>query len=1025
MKCFRPEFIVMFLAFLFLFVSINHAAEKPASYHNEPKAEKDLRMDWWREARFGMFIHWGLYAIPAGEWKGKTNHAEWIRHTARIPIDEYDKFVSQFNPVKFNADKWVRMAKRAGMKYIVITSKHHDGFCLWDSKQTEYDVMNTPFRRDILKELTEACGRHGVRMCFYHSIMDWHHPDYLPRRGWEKADRPAGGADLKRYVTHMKKQLREIVANYDPGVLWFDGEWEGTWTHGMGIDLYDYVRGLNPDIIINNRVDKGRRGMQGLTRQGDYRGDFGTPEQEIPDQGLPGVDWESCMTMNRHWGWNKNDKNWKSAEDLVRKLIDIASKGGNFLLNIGPKADGTFPAESIERLERIGAWMDVYSGSIYGTQASPFDKPSWGRCTQKKMKDGKTRLYLHVFDWPENRRLTVRGLTNNPVKAFLLDGGKQLSYDDKQENVITISLPARMPDKIASVVVLDIEGPPKVVKINPYEDETEAEHDARMKWWRDAAFGMFIHWGVYAVPAGTYKGKKISGIGEWIMNRGKIPVAEYKKFAKEFNPVKYDPDAWVRLAKEAGMKYIVITSKHHDGFALFDSKVTDWDIVGATPYGKDLLKPLAEACRKHGIKLGFYYSQAQDWNHPGGAAAGGHWDKAQDGDMTEYIKKIAVPQVKEILSNYGDIAVLWWDTPTGMTKERADMLLPLIRLQPGIITNNRLGGGYGGDLSTPEQRIPATGIPGKDWETCMTMNGTWGFKSYDHNWKSTEMLIRNLVDIASKGGNYLLNVGPTSLGEIPQPSIDRLRRIGQWMRRNGDSIYATSASPFSRLSWGRCTRKIKDGRIVLYLHVFEWPGDNALLVPGLMSKVHKASFLAGDQDITISSNEDGVLLGVPEKPLDPIDTVIVLELDGELNVEKVLPRQNADGTMELPAPLADIHDVGGGQAPQVESKYGSPNIGYWLDERDWVEWKFKIDRPGTFDVLAEIATTAENSQFTVTIIDQAIAAKAAGTGDYGKFISQNLGRITVKRTGKVSLEIRPMKNRWDAINLRRITLKPR
>ena len=256
-----------------------------------------------------------------------------------------------------------------------------------------------------------------------------------------------------------------------------------------------------------------------------------------------------------------------------------------------------------------------------------------------------------------------------------------------------------------------------------------------MKWWREARFGMFIHWGVYSVPAGTYKDKKISGIGEWIMNNGKIPVAEYKAYAKEFNPVNYNPDEWVRLAKEAGMKYIVITSKHHDGFALFDSKVTDWDIVDATPYGKDLLKPLAQACKKHGIKLGFYYSQAQDWNHAGGAANGGHWDPAQDGDMNEYIQKIAAPQVREILTNYGDIAVLWWDTPTDMTRQRADMLQPLIELQPGIITNNRLGGGYPGDTETPEQFIPATGFKDRDWETCMTMNNTWGYKSYDNSWK--------------------------------------------------------------------------------------------------------------------------------------------------------------------------------------------------------------------------------------------------------------------------------------------------
>ena len=272
---------------------------------------------------------------------------------------------------------------------------------------------------------------------------------------------------------------------------------------------------------------------------------------------------------------------------------------------------------------------------------------------------------------------------------------------------------------------------------------------------------MFIHWGVYAVPAGIHKGQKINRIGEWIMNRGKIPVAEYQQYAKQFNPVLYDPDAWVRMAKDAGMKYIVITSKHHDGFALFDSKASKWDIADATPYKKDLLKPLADACRKHGIKLGFYYSHAQDWNNPGGSAArkvtsegwanpdsakidaytqanSGHWDPAQTTKtMSQYIDEVAVPQVKELLTNYGDVAVLWWDTPTGMTDEYAEKLNAVLKMQPNIITNDRLKRpNYPGDYKTPEQRIPdLSELDGKDWETCMTMNETWGYKSYADNWK--------------------------------------------------------------------------------------------------------------------------------------------------------------------------------------------------------------------------------------------------------------------------------------------------
>ena len=425
--------------------------------------QRDARMQWWREARFGLFIHWGLYAIPAGEWNGNKDHAEWIRQTAEIPLQEYDKFVSQFNPVKFNAEEWVRLAKEAGMKYIVITSKHHDGFCLFDSKHTGFDVMATPFKRDILKELAEACGKQGLKMCWYHSIMDWHHPDYLPRRPWEK-DRPTEAASLDRFIVYLKNQLQELVTNYgDIGVLWFDGEWEDTWTFEHGNDLYQFVRSLDPKIIVNNRVSKGRAGMEGFTMEGEFAGDFGTPEQQIPATGWPGVDWESCMTMNDHWGYNKNDHHWKSTKTLLQNLADIASKGGNFLLNVGPTAEGIFPSESIDRLHEMGAWMKINGESIYGTKASLFKQLDWGRCTQKSI-DGGTRLYLHVFDWPTDGKLVLSGISNETKRAYLLaDANKTALAVNRNEDALLILVPVNAPDDNNSVVVLEIAGDPKVI----------------------------------------------------------------------------------------------------------------------------------------------------------------------------------------------------------------------------------------------------------------------------------------------------------------------------------------------------------------------------------------------------------------------------------------------------------------------------------------------------------------------------------------------------------------------------------
>ncbi len=443
----------------------------------ETPAARDARMKWWRDTRFGMFIHWGLYAVPAGVWKDKNDHGEWIMNTGHIPVEEYEKFLGKFNPVKFNAETIVKAAKDAGMGYIVITSKHHDGFALFDSKVSEYDVMATPFKRDIMKELADAAAKGGVKMCWYHSIMDWHHPDYTPRRDWET--RPTTGADFDRYVAYMKGQLKELLTNYGPiGVLWFDGQWEGTWNNVRGRDLEQYVRGLQPNIIINSRVGK-EGGEWGFRDRATALGDYGTPEQEIPPHIIRDMDWETCMTMNEHWGYCAADHQFKSTEDLVRKLADIASKGGNFLLNIGPTAEGEIPPESVQRLAEIGKWMKVNGEAIHGTQASPFDVlQAWGRVTQKDAGGGKTRLYLHVFEWPKNGELLLGGILNEPVGAHLLaDASKKLEAS-RRDDAIVIKLPAGGPDKMDSVIALEIKDKPDVTTPPAIGAETDVFVDA-------------------------------------------------------------------------------------------------------------------------------------------------------------------------------------------------------------------------------------------------------------------------------------------------------------------------------------------------------------------------------------------------------------------------------------------------------------------------------------------------------------------------------------------------------------------
>ena len=399
-----------------------------------------------------------------------------------------------------------------------------------------------------------------------------------------------------------------------------------------------------------------------------------------------------------------------------------------------------------------------------------------------------------------------------------------------------------------------------------------------MAWWREAKFGMFIHWGLYSVPAGYWHGQYSSGNGEWILHDKRIPIADYKALAAQFDPEKFNADAWVAVAKAAGMKYIVITAKHHEGFAMFKSE-DPFNIVDATPFKRDPLKELATACQKAGIKLGFYYSQNQDWTAPGGVAYGGHWDKAaQDGDFDSYLHSKVIPQLKELLANYQPSpAVIWFDTPKGMTPERAAEILPLLRQHPELIWNNRLGGGEKGDTETPEQKIPANGFPGEDWETCMTINGTWGYKKGDGNFKSASGLLHNLVDIASKGGNYLLNVGPTSEGEIPQPEIDRLKMMGDWLKVNGEAIYGTQAGPFTTApSWGRITRKGDK----LYCVVFEWPTNGRLLLP-MTNAIGKAYLLTSPEaKLATRQGEFGTEIDLPASVPDKVASIVVVEING-------------------------------------------------------------------------------------------------------------------------------------------------
>ncbi len=423
-------------------------ASEARDYLNESREAFDARMEWWRDARFGMFIHWGPYAVPAGEYGGETvgGIGEWIMNSAQIPIPEYESFAARFDPVQFDAEEWVRIANDAGMKYIIITSKHHDGFAIWDSEVSEYDIVDaSPFGRDILRELKDAADEAGIRLGFYHSIMDWHHPDaqgpHYPTYNTGEKSNPNFGSYVEAYLT---PQVTELVEKYDPAVLWFDGEWIPEWTHEMGVEMYNHVRSLEPDILINNRVDKGRQGMQGMTRTDQrYAGDFGTPEQEILE-GTSTLDWESCMTMNDTWGYKSSDDNWKSAETLIHNLVDIAAKGGNYLLNVGPTAEGLIPEASVQRLAEMGEWMAVNGEAIYESRL-------WAH-----YEDGESIRYTHTggdsvyavsLGWPGTHLRLTRVEPEAGSEIHMLGYDRPLSWSYDAQEGLTISLPEELQEE--------------------------------------------------------------------------------------------------------------------------------------------------------------------------------------------------------------------------------------------------------------------------------------------------------------------------------------------------------------------------------------------------------------------------------------------------------------------------------------------------------------------------------------------------------------------------------------------------
>ncbi len=512
-----------------------------------------------------------------------------------------------------------------------------------------------------------------------------------------------------------------------------------------------------------------------------------------------------------------------------------------------------------------------------------------------------------------------------------------------------------------------------------YSNETAEQKAERMEWFEHARFGMFIHWGAYSILDGSYQGKtQKDPKGEWIMRNLQIPIEEYRdSVVGKFKPVEFDAEKWMDLAKNAGMKYVVMTTKHHDGFALFDSETSDYNIVDATDYNKDIIKELAEASDENDLKFGIYYSQAQDWYHPGGFKPESRWDEAQEGSYQEYFNTIVKGQVSQLFTDYGDISLIWWDSARAVQDEELANRIgkDLVNLQPDIIVNSRLSRSAKGDFNSFEQVIP--GVVEQPFnELCLTHNRSWSYRKDDHEWKSPEFVLKTLTHMTSLGSNFLFNVGPDPYGNFPSEAVESLEYIGMWMKDYSESIYGTEASPFYKLDFGEASLKRTDEGYILYLFVYDWNTQQELLIPGLKNNIHKAYDLKNNTEYQVSQMQDGTKLkGLPLKAPHETASVIALEIREELNINPGFLRPNEEGSIQL-APETAIfttkpqYDC----IPVVIKEDNISFIGNWKNcyphprfknTGNKAHWKVEVSKPGNYEVILEYAADLPGNVVTV------------------------------------------------------------
>jgi len=553
------------------------------------------------------------------------------------------------------------------------------------------------------------------------------------------------------------------------------------------------------------------------------------------------------------------------------------------------------------------------------------------------------------------------------------------------------------------------------------------------QWFRDAKFGIFIHWGLYSEIGNNWQGKSYYGSGEWMMNRGKIPAAQYARVAERFNPTNFNAEEWASFARDAGARYLVVTAKHHEGFAMFGSKVSPFNIVDATPYRQDPMKSLADACRRDGVKFGFYYSQFLDWHEPNGG--GNTWDfNKADKDYKRYYAEKSIPQIKELLSNYGPLGLVWFDMPGGLTTNETRAFMDNVRqLQPDCLVSSRIGNGLGDFRDFGDSELPSTAIPGA-WEALFTHNDSWGYIGHDNDFKTPQEIIHLLASVSARGGNLILNVGPDGTGRIPEMSRRYLGEVGKWLATNGESIYGTTASPIPDQSWGVSTWKGDR----LYLHVFRRPKDGVLFLPGFDATLKSARVLLTGEKLEAKQAGEYLTIHLPDTLPDERDTVVVCELEGTLSnicaaCPAIVSRQFDSFTIDA----AKANVFGNAILKSVTS---SQYFGNWKHDicaqamqspDDRIEFPVQFLEPGDYRVTMDYfcPKTSAGHEGIIEVDGQTLSFETLVTGDYDShqpliFFHQPIGIIHVRAPGITFIKVHPREAGAELCWLRRVIVEP-